>query len=266
MTRFARRQAVLLGGLTGLLLVPTAPSDARGQGGLVVTPKYSAALLRCTVFAESVETEIRMAGPSGTSTEHTGRAGRLQVRALPATGGLDFEAWYDTLAVWRDGPDGRVVPDTDGLVGGRWRGSLGPTGAATLRAAPFMPPEVLPVADLAVVLTDFFPLLAPRTLAVGETWDDADGHQVTRRPDRDGAWIFEWRVDRARPLTTGAVGGERLHEVGQMAWREGTGPESWERQLTVDTEARRSLEAGSSLRSRVSQSITVTRVTESACQ
>lgn len=248
-------------------MLPPFQSDALGQAaGAVAAPSYSAALLRCTGFAESVASEIRMAGPSATRTEHSGRAGLLQVRAVPVTGGLDFEAWYDTLAVWRDGPEGRLVPETDGLIGGRWRGSLGPAGAATIQASPFMPPDMLPVADLSTVLADFFPSLPPRPLASGESWSDDDGHQITRRPDHDGVWSFEWKIDRARPLSTGAVGGERIREVGHVIWRDGVGLESWQRQITVDIEARRSLESGSSLRSRVTQSISVTRITESACQ
>jgi len=42
--------------------------------------------------------------------------------------GLAVEAWYDTLAVYREGPEGRYTPETGGILGGRYSGVLDPEG------------------------------------------------------------------------------------------------------------------------------------------
>ncbi len=256
-----------MGGLAGTLFFqPVVPAAAGQAVSDASRPSYTAELLHCSTFAEQVQSDIRIAGAGPTRSEAAGRAGRWQLRAQPRAEGLAFEAWYDSLAVWRESSEGRLEPETDGLVGGRWRGTLGPTGEATLTTTPFMPPELLLVADLSSVLADFFPPLPPRALAVGETWSDSTGRWIRRDPDRDGARRFHWGIDAMGTLPEGTVGAERLREEGNASWRDGVGPESWERRIVVDTEARRGLSGGAMLRSRVTQEILVIRVTDAGCE
>jgi hypothetical protein len=261
------RPAVLAGGLIGALAFRCAIPAAVGQTvSGAPQPSYTAELLRCSTFAEQVESDIRIAGAGPTRSETAGRAGRWQLRAEPRVGRLAFEAWYDSLAVWRESSAGRQEPETDGLIGGRWRGTLGPTGEAVLLTTPFMPPDILLVADLSSVLADFFPPLPPRTLAVGEAWSDSTGRWIRRDADRGGARWFRWEIDAMGTMPQGTVGAERLREEGSVSWRDGVGPEFWRRHIVVDTEARRGLSGGAMLRSRVTQEILVIRVTEAGCR
>ncbi|MEK7380072.1 MAG: hypothetical protein AAB075_03575 [Gemmatimonadota bacterium] len=226
------RPAVLVGGLVGALVFQPAIPAAVGQTvSGAPQPSYTAELLRCSTFAEQVESDIRIAGAGPTRSE---TAGRLE-------------------------------PETDGLIGGRWRGTLGPTGEAVLLTTPFMPPDILLVADLSSVLADFFPPLPPRTLAVGEAWSDSTGRWIRRDADRDGARWFRWEIDAMGTMPEGTVGAERLREEGSVSWRDGVGPEFWRRHIVVDTEARRGLSGGAMFRSRVTQEILVIRVTEAGC-
>ncbi len=92
------------------------------------------------------------------------------IRARDTLGGVAFDAWYDSLALARGSPAGELRPDTDGLLGGRYRGLLGPDGGYTAQARPFVPDEVAEVADLGAALDDLLPPLAPVALAPGQTW------------------------------------------------------------------------------------------------
>lgn len=96
-------------GSLALSLLTPGPSLAQA-------PRYDAPRLACAVFEERVRTEVR-AQEAGVPWEETGeRFGRLVVRARAEDGAIRFEAWYDTLFVRHDGRDGRLLPDTDGLV------------------------------------------------------------------------------------------------------------------------------------------------------
>ena len=67
------------------------------------------------------------------------RDGLWRVRGRPAPAGISVEAWYDSLALSRESPEGELAPDTDGLLGGRYRGTLSPAGRYTADARPFVP-------------------------------------------------------------------------------------------------------------------------------
>jgi hypothetical protein len=126
------------------------------------------------------------------------RRGLLQVRATPSEKGLAFESWYDSLTVDYTSPQGKVTPDTDGLVGGRWTGTILPQGQASLVDRPFMPPELAQVSDLSDEMVDFFPPLATVGLAIGAEWSDSLGLEVERLRDSTGGgerlFRFRWRI------------------------------------------------------------------------
>ena len=236
--RPARQSPVLL---ALLLLAP--------QGS---TPRYRAEQLRCAAFREEVRTDIRSESGTVLRQETAGRDGILRVRAEPTDSGLALTAWYDSLAVWRHGPEGRISPDTDGLLGGRWLGTLRPEGRFTGAQVPFVPDEVAEIADLRGVIGDFFPSLAPAAL---------------KRKDSRFHWSVESRSD-----TTGAVNDtlevpmrRETDEKGALTWDDRLGPVQWERTITVTAgiQAKGPIKRG--IRSVVTQRIRVTRLPNSGC-
>ena len=143
-------------------------------------PKYSAELLRCAAFSEEVRTTVDARRGMEGWQERGLRHGVLQVRATPGARALSFEAWYDSLTVDYSRPDAKVTPDTDGLIGGRWLGTMLPHGEVALTDRPFMPPELAQVSDLSDQMLDFFPPLATAALAPGGHWTDSLGLEVDR--------------------------------------------------------------------------------------
>jgi hypothetical protein len=199
--------------LAGLaLLLPLVGT----QGG---PARYTEARLGCATFRETVETEIRTAVGSSVREERAGRAGLLRIRASSGDSGLGVLAWFDSLSVWREGPEGRSVPDTEGLLGGRWRGLLDPRGRYSSRVVPFIPEDVGEVADLRGILEDFFPQLPDSTLGDGATW-----HWSTHA-STDSTTIVEDSL--AIPVHRESA------EAGSLVWNAESGPVRWEREITV---------------------------------
>lgn len=233
-------------------------------------PAYQAAgMLSCAGFREVVRTTIRAQRGGSPYHEAAGRIGLVVVRAQ-GSGPIRFTAWYDTLAIWYDtASQGRLAPETDGLLGGRWEGRLSPTGEATLDVRPFMPPEIVAVSDLSDALLDFLPPLAPVPIAVGRSWTDSLGLVIERLADSSAAPVaiqrYRWTISsRSEPPLPGDSTA-RLRQVasdeGRLAWQPGSGPLGWGREVVIETEV-----SGPSVRlpwrGRVTQRITVTRVTE----
>jgi hypothetical protein len=234
-----------------------------------VIPTYRPAQLACAVFEERVHTKVR-AQEGGVPWEETGeRFGRLAFRAQPVGDGLRFEAWYDTLAVSYDARSGRLTPDTDGLVGGRWAGHLSGSGAATLTTRPFMPPELREVSDLSDALIDFLPPLASAAVAVGGRWTDSLGLTVHRLADSatvSGAvaryrWVIVSRSDPPLEADSTIRLRQRAEDEGQLAWRDDLGVIAWDRTVVIETQLSRALPGGDTHRGRVEQRIRVRRVT-----
>jgi hypothetical protein len=194
-----------------LLLLPVLGA----QGG---PARYTEAGLACATFRETVATEIRTSVGTSVREERAGRAGLLMLRASAGDSGLGVLAWFDSLAVWREGPEGRSVPDTEGLLGGRWRGLLDPRGRYSARAVPFIPDDVAAVADLRGILEDFFPLLPDSALGHGATW----------------RWSKQASDSTTAVEDTLAIPVHRQStEEGSLVWSERIGPIRWEREIIV---------------------------------
>lgn len=199
--------------LAGLvLLLPLAGA----QGG---TARYTEARLACATFRETVATEIRTSLGTSVREERAGRAGVIALRASAGDSGLEVLAWFDSLSVWREGPEGRAVPDTEGLLGGRWRGLLDPRGRYSSRVVPFIPDEVAGVAELRGILQDFFPLLPDSALGDGATW------RWSAQSASDSTTVVEDSL--AIPVHREST------EAGSLVWNQGIGPVRWEREITV---------------------------------
>ena len=128
-------------------------------------------------------------------------------------------AWFDSLSVWREGPEGRAVPDIEGLLGGRWRGLLDPRGRYSSRVVPFIPDEVAGVAYLRGILQDLFPLLPDSALGDGATW------RWSTQASSDSTTVVEDSL--AIPVHRESI------EGGSLVWNQGIGPVRWEREITV---------------------------------
>jgi hypothetical protein len=195
-----------------LLLLPVLGAQGGPAG-------YTEAGLACSTFRETVATEIRTSVGTSVREERAGRAGLLMLRASAGDSGLEVLAWFDSLAVWREGPEGRSVPDTEGLLGGRWRGLLDLRGRYSARAVPFIPDDVAAVADLRGILEDFYPLLPDRALGHGATW------RWSKQASGDSTTAVEDTL--AIPVHRQST------EEGSLVWSERIGPIRWEREITV---------------------------------
>lgn len=206
-------------------------------------------------------------------TERGTRSGRIVVSSTTRDGRLFFEAWYDSLQISYDGRSGMVRPDTDGLIGGRWHGSLAPHGEAALESRPFMPPEVRAVSDLSDLMLDFFPPLPTSPLQIGGRWTDSLGLTVERLRDSaaSGETLerYRWRIASEggpEPMSSDSTVRfrQRIRDDGVLSWSRSRGPIAWEREITVDAQVGAVRGPKSPLQTRVTQTISVRRLNSPA--
>lgn len=145
-------------------------------------PAYAAAQLHCARFAETSRSEIETETPRGSVKATAERDGVWSFRARDSLGGVVLEGWYDSLSLRRRTAESEVAADTDGLIGGRYRGLLRPSGGYVEIARPFQPDEVAEVADLSGAARDLLPPLPPKPLGPGEQWTDS-GLEISRVVD-----------------------------------------------------------------------------------
>jgi hypothetical protein len=198
------------------------------------------------------------------------REGAWRVRGRPAPAGIAIEAWYDSLALSRQSPEGTLAPDTDGLLGGRYRGTLSPSGRYAARARPFVPDEVAEVADLGAAMDELLPPLPPSALAVGERSGDPARLELRRLPDSMAAGRTIQRLglrartedDRAtvRGDTTAVAARQVTVEEGEVAWDPAVGFLRRTRHIVVETSVPVGGPVRAPLRSRLEQDVTVERV------
>jgi hypothetical protein len=197
-------------------------------------------------------------------------AGLLTVYGVPGRGDtLLLEAWYDSLEVRRSGTAGTLRPDTDGLIGGRYRGRLAATGAYTPAARPFVPDGVAEVVDLSRALDDLFPILAARPLGIGQRWSHSSGLEIRRLPDSvAGDTLLLFRASLARASDSVTPSGDSAaiparqttREDERFAWHPRRGLVRRSRTIIVETTIPGGGTVGRPVRSRVEQHIVVERV------
>lgn len=232
--------------------------------------RYTAAQLDCARFEEHSRSTLD--GQTGTRLrrETLTRDGLWLVRATGAGRAVRIEAWYDSLALTRESAEGTLTPDTDGLLGGRYRGTLTATGKYTAEARPFIPDEVAEVAELSGAMEDLLPRLPPIALAVGQRWTDSSGLELERLPDSTAAGHVIRRLAlRARGETSRAtVRGDTITlparqttvEEGQVAWDPAVGLVRRDRHIVVETTVPARGPLRQPLRSRLEQEIGLMRV------
>lgn len=232
-------------------------------------PRYVASHLACAVFEEQVRTTIRSRSGRAETSDRAGRDGLLVIRTADADGGLLVEAWYDSLAVWRETAAGTEHADTDGFVGGRYRGRLQANGRFEAVAHPFVPDDLATLADLRRALDDFFPPLAPVPLARGGVWT-GPGLEARRLDDgSQGVGAVErFRWTRAGVRDEPVAAGDSLvtvqqetRERGEFSWSAAHGPVAWERRIRVDARVPERPGVLRAMTSTLEQDVRVTRRT-----
>lgn len=216
--------ARLTGAVVALALAPCAAAPGQ-TAPPQPPPSYTAAQLHCARFAESSRADVEAETAGRTRRAVAERDGILVFHARDTTGGVALEVWYDSLALRHGTPDSLLSPDTDGLIGGRYRGLLGPRGAYRRLAAPFVPAQVAEAFDAAAALDEFFPRLPPGPLPPGGTWRDGEGLEIERLPDSSasGAALQRYLVrrgdERSQTLPEGDSVPVPLHQTTEEEWR-----------------------------------------------
>jgi hypothetical protein len=203
------------------------------------------------------------------------RTGIWELRARDSAGAVSLEGWYDSLAIRRHTAAGDLIPDTDGLIGGRYRGRLDPTGHYEPSARPFIPDEVAEVADLSAALDDLLPPLPPTSLRPGATWQ-APGVSITRLADTVAhgrtllhlALDLRHRADEAMPRgdTVPVALAQTMTEQGSVLWDFALGLVARRRAITVETSIPAGGRIRAPVRSRIVQHIEVTRLAPAPCR
>jgi hypothetical protein len=252
--------------IAGILCGTPSVLSAQGEA---VTLRFSAPQLNCTRFLETAESDIRTETGGRVLNQTAGRTGIWQFRAKAAADGVSLEGWLDSLSLWRKSPGTTLRPDTDGLLGGRYRGILRASGAYLSRARPFVPDEVAEVTAMGGALDDFFPPLPERPLRPAQAWTDSAGVSIRRLADSGMSGVplyrFELEIRRAGavdplPQDTGRVRARQTsRERGRFVWHPSAGLISRERRIIVETDVPRGGSIRQPVRSRLEQHITVRR-------
>jgi hypothetical protein len=245
-------------------------------GGLLAPVQlgYRAAELECARFHEVIAGKVQTETAGRRRVETLGRDGTWTLRATEREGEIALEGWYDSLSVWRAASDGKLTGDTDGLIGGRYRVRLTPSGAITVVSRPFIPDELREVADLSGALEDLLPQLPPRGLEPGETWSDSAGLEIRRLPDSTAAGrailrlqVHDRHVAAKAPLegdTTSVDLRQTTEESGQIDWAPGVGLLRRQREIVVETAIPPRGLIRQPVRSRLEQHISITRMRPAA--
>ena len=230
---------------------------------------YTAAHLDCARFAETSHSDITTQTARGDVKATVDRAGVWTFRARDTTGGIAVESWYDSLAIRRRTEESEVAADTDGLIGGRYRGVLTVSGGYTEIARPFFPDEVAEVADLSGAERDLLPPLPPRPLAPGERWTEGDV-VLQRLPDTTvaGSRLVHLRLQSRADTGQTILQGDTVpiplrqttEESGAVYWSTSTGVVRRTRDITIEATIPSGGPIRQAVRSRVTQRVELTRL------
>jgi hypothetical protein len=230
---------------------------------------YTANQLNCARFLETVASEILTEAAGRTRRQTADRRGVWQFRAAPSKSEVSLEGWLDSLVLSRSSPETTIRPDTDGLLGGRYRGNLSRTGVYSSRVRPFVPDEVAEIAEMSGALDDLFPRVPSRALKAGEEWTDSLGLTIRRLPDSalSGVPLLRFALEsrkqsRAAPTPADTLPlklRQKSEEQGEFVWHPLLGLLRRDRRIVVETTVPPSRSVRQAVRSKVEQRITVLR-------
>ncbi len=232
-------------------------------------PAYAAAQLHCARFAETSHSEIETETAGGSVAATADRDGIWSFRARDTAGGIALESWYDSLSLRRRTGEAEVIADTDGLIGGRYRGLLRPSGIYLESAHPFLPDEVAEVADLTGAARDLLPPLPPAALHAGERWKGR-GLELSRLPDTvvAGRPLLRFRLESRADADETVPHGDTVRipvrqttvERGEIFWSPASGLVRRTRDITIEATIPAGGRVRQPARSRVVQRIQLTRL------
>lgn len=240
--------------------------------------EYSAGQFTCAAFHQNIRSDIRTQSRGRTRAETAGRRARILLQAVKRADGLAVEAWFDSLEVWRRSGEAADRPDTDGLLGGRYRGILRPDGTWRAEDTPFIPDEVAEIVDLSNPVADLLPRLPPVRLRPGQLWSDSAGYDVRRLGDstHSGVLLERYRVTLERRTSETRTMAdsvpfevsEREHQSGTFVWHPLLGVLFYDRAITVETSIPSDGPIRDAIRSRLEQRVTLTRLSpdSAACR
>ncbi|HEX7338066.1 MAG TPA: hypothetical protein VF252_12745 [Gemmatimonadales bacterium] len=231
---------------------------------------YAPQQLQCARYLEDGKSSIQTETDGRIRNQTSERRGYWQFRASRSDAGIALEAWLDSLTLTRRSPELTLSPDTDGLLGGRYRGVLSRTGAYRSEVQPFIPDEVAEVAGMGTALDDFFPPLPPLPLEVGKSWTDSAGLTIRRLRDSSlsGLPLFRFELHRkAETRVSAATRGDSLavphrqvsEESGSFVWHPTLGILRRDRRIVVQTAVLVSRTVRRPIRSRLEQRVVVHR-------
>lgn len=252
--------------LVAMILMPWLQQPARGQAPAL---SYTAGQLQCARFLEIGESRILTEAGGRIRNQTSARRGFWQFRAAPSNGNVGLEGWLDTLVLIRRSPEAAISPDTDGLIGGRYRGTLSRTGVYASTVRPFVPDEVAEIAEMSGALDDFFPPLPAGALSRGEVWTDSAGLTIRRLTDSavSGVPLLRFSLksrkeSRAAPTPADTMPlklRQKTQEEGEFVWHPALGLLRRDRRIVVETTVPPGRSVRQAVRSKVEQRITLVR-------
>ena len=259
--------------LSGMVIVLTmaflsgTPPPARPSQEWTVG--YTANQLNCARFLEIGQSKILTEAGGRIRNQTSARRGRWQFRAAASSADVTIVGWLDSLVLSRSSPETTITPDTDGLLGGRYRGTLSRTGVYTSKVRPFVPDEVAELAEMGGALDDFFPALPSRMLKPGEEWADSSGLTIRRLADSalSGVPLFRFALESRRESRVAPTPADTLplklrqetEERGEFVWHPLLGLIRRDRRIVVETTVPPSRTVRQAVRSKVEQRITLVR-------
>jgi hypothetical protein len=261
--------------MTCLVIALSGQTSVRAQT-TPSNPVYLAGQLQCARFVETSLSEIETQTARGAVKGTAERGGVWSFRARDSSAGVVLESWYDSLSLRRRTGESEVVADTDGLIGGRYRGLLGRTGGYLEITRPFLPDEVAEVADLSGAARDLLPPLPPWLLEHGESWTNA-GLKLSRLPDTLVADrpLIHFRLDARGERRVAVPRGDTVPiplqqltvERGDIFWSPTSGLIRRTRDITIEATIPSGGRVPEPVRSRVTQRVELTRLpSQAACR
>ena len=210
--------------------------------GLLLAALFSAPPLRAQTpsgYVESISSTITSRTATAELVRTLTRETEYRVSRRADTTVVEAAA----VRLVEEGPGGRVVFDTDGFTGGRWKLVPAPRGGMVVVDVPFVPPALVEVNDLAAAMDDFFPPVAP-PLPVNRRVRDGAGRDWQRLADSADVRRYRWTATRTRDTTAVARDtvtlriSEATREVSQLRLDARGVPIGWTRELVTDVTSR----------------------------
>ena len=166
-------------------------------------------------FRETTQLRVKLAMPQGEIPMTVEQRATIVLVRLP---GDSARAWFDSLAILINGPQGEQRPATDSALQQPFRLGLDARGRVTNVEAPKWPASLDGVSDLSHQFDDFFLRLPAQPLKVGLAWSDTTT-KTDSTAERFTRWVraADYRVER--DTTVGTTPALLVHMKQKMSAR-----------------------------------------------